>query len=74
MMTIHIHKPVAITSRSRALLRWLDRMVARWMHFREVTRTMRALHTLPDSALRDIGLHRSEIRSVATFKRLNHRS
>lgn len=49
------------------------RMRVRWTQHVQLAQTRRALFALPDAALRDIGLHRSEIGSIASLERLNNR-
>ena len=49
------------------------RMRVRWTQHLQLAQTRRALFALPDAALRDIGLHRSEIGGIANLQRLNNR-
>jgi len=49
------------------------RVRVRWTQHLRLAQTRRALFALPDAALRDIGLHRSEIGSIASLERLNNR-
>jgi uncharacterized protein YjiS (DUF1127 family) len=72
-MTIHSCKASGPSTRGRALQAWFGRAYARWARRRDMRQTLKALNGLPDFALRDIGIHRSEIRGVASFKRLNDR-
>lgn len=57
----------------RALPGWIGRAQAKWARNRKTARTWRALRTLPDYALLDIGIHRSEIGGVTHFERFMDR-
>jgi len=40
-------------------------MLSKWFHNFKIGRTITALHSLDDATLKDIGIHRSNIRSHA---------
>ena len=62
-MTTSLHDTSGLWRRTRV----------RWTQHVQLAQTRRALFALPDAALRDIGLHRSEIGSIASLERLNNR-
>jgi uncharacterized protein YjiS (DUF1127 family) len=72
-MTTHIYNPTTTATGRRALFDWIGRVYAQSVRDREIARIRRALRALPDAALRDIGIHRSEIGGVANFGRLTGR-
>jgi len=47
----------------------VSRLIAWYERRREINRTVDALSALSDHVLKDIGLHRSEIRSIAHSRR-----
>jgi uncharacterized protein YjiS (DUF1127 family) len=64
-----IHTPVHAAPGTHALIGWIGRTYAGWRRRHEVARTQFTLSALSDATLHDIGLHRSEIESVATHAR-----
>jgi uncharacterized protein YjiS (DUF1127 family) len=72
-MTTSQHNQRSTMALGVILRQWLHHSFSRWMQRRKMVGTMRALHSLPDMTLRDIGIHRSEIGGVASYKQLKNR-
>lgn len=73
-MTSHVHTPATTSTGGAAFFDWLDRARARRerrAQDRAIARTQRALRSLSDDTLRDIGLTRSEIGDVAIHRRFS---
>ena len=58
----------------RALADWPGRIRAKWARNRDIAQTWRALRTLDNSILREIGLDRSDIGSTTAFDRMMNRN
>lgn len=69
-MTTDNCSPSTTAAPGRALHGWIDHVRAKWARNRKTARTWQALRALPDHALRDIGIHRSEIGGVTHFERV----
>ena len=72
-MTARVAYSLVAAARNQTLYSWICQVHTVWYRNRQTARTMRALGALPDLALHDFGIHRSEIRGVARFGRLNDR-
>jgi uncharacterized protein YjiS (DUF1127 family) len=55
----------AVAERMRVLAFYVRQFVAAWRRRREALQTLRALGDMNDHQLQDLGLHRSELMSVA---------
>lgn len=72
-MTDLVHKPLTATPRGSVLNRCIRSLQAGWTRRRDMARTVRALHAMPDFALRDIGIHRSDIGGISKLTRFKDR-